>query len=70
MKDRKAEVLNLVSEPELFDDANCELTADNESERDEGELSDNDEFSGWLRALNANIEMINEPEKSEKSNEI
>ncbi len=46
MKDRKAEVLNLVSEPELFDDANCELTADNESERDEGELSDNDEFSG------------------------
>ena len=37
-KDRKIQVLNLVHEPEVFDDTDDELTTDTDSETDAGEV--------------------------------
>ncbi len=64
-KDGKTEVLNLVYEPELFGDADDELTTDTESEIDAGEVSDKDEFSGFLMTLDATKEAENEPEEAD-----
>ncbi len=50
-KDGKAEVLNLVYEPEVFDDTDDELMTETESETDAGEVPDNDEFSGFVVPL-------------------
>ena len=64
-KDGKTEVLNLVYEPKVFYDTDDELTTDTESETDGGEVSDKDEFSGFLMTLDATKEAKNEPEEAE-----
>ncbi len=56
-------MLNLVYEPEVFDDSDDELTT--ESETDVVEVSDNYEFSGFVMTLDATKETKNEPEEAE-----
>ncbi len=63
MKYGNDEVLNLIYEPEVFDDTDDELTTDTESETDVGEVSDKDEFSGLVMTLDVKNETKNEPEE-------
>ena len=64
-KDGKTEVLNLVSESEIFNDTDDELTADTERENEAGEVWDKDEFRGFVMTLDASKEAKNEAEEVE-----
>ncbi len=64
-KDRKAEMLHLVYEPELFDATDDELTRGIEKETDAGKVLEKDDFSGLVLTLDATKEGRNETEGTE-----